>query len=161
MYIELLGGYAIRPGKQEDVKEAYRLIIELAVYERSLHEVEHTLEEMEADFAKPSPGYQFLVCERRGEIVGLSLYYEAYSTWKGRCLYLEDLIVTQAHRGNGLGKALFEATARLTRDVGAKRLMWQVLDWNKPAIDFYTRMGAVFLPEWLNARLTKESLELY
>ncbi len=144
----------IRPGTPADLPAALALIQELAVYERAPDAVVTTVETMTRDGFGPNRIFEFLVAETPvGGIVGLALYFPAYSTWKGRMLYLEDLIVTEAARGEGLGLRLFEAVVAEARRQNAKRVRWQVLDWNAPAIRFYERLGASLDPEWLNATL--------
>ena len=84
-----------------------------------------------------------------------------YSTWKGRCLFLEDIIVTQAYRGKGIGKSLFENVISVSKEMNAARMEWQVLDWNRPAIDFYKHFGAHLDDEWLNGQFTREQLQAF
>ena len=130
------------------------LIQELATYERAPDAVTNTLADMERDGFGPNPIFSFFVLENEvGAIVGLALFYTAYSTWKGRMLYLEDLVVTEAARRGGHGQQLFEAVVQEARAVGAKRLKWQVLEWNELAINFYKKLGATLDPEWLNGHL--------
>lgn len=127
------------------------LIRELAVFEKAPNAVTNTLEMMERDGFGDKPIYGLFVAENAdNEIVGISLYYTRYSTWKGPCMYLEDLIVTESERGNGYGKALFDATYEEAQKLGMPYMMWQVLDWNQPAIDFYETYGATFDGEWVN-----------
>src|SRR5215204_4445627 len=106
----------IREGRKEDLPRVLELVRELAAYERAAHEVINTVALMEHDGFGPNPVYGFFVCENERGIVGLSLYYWRYSTWKGKRLYLEDIIVTEQERGNGIGKQLFEITMRHTLD---------------------------------------------
>lgn len=134
------------------------LVRELAVYEKSPDEVTVSLEEMQNAGFGPSPVWWAFVAEYDGKLVGLSLYYIRYSTWKGRRLYLEDIIVSEAYRGNGTGKLLFDATAREARELHMNGMTWQVLDWNQPAINFYSRYNAEINKGWLNAALSKEQL---
>lgn len=144
--------YRIRLGTPADLPAALTLIRELAVYERAPDAVVTTVETMTADGFGPDKVYDFLVAEETttGALVGLALYFTAYSTWKGRMLYLEDLIVTEAARGQGLGQQLLQEVIDEARRRGARRVRWQVLDWNAPAIRFYERLGAHLDPEWLN-----------
>lgn len=135
------------------------LIRELAEFERAPDAVTNTLEAMRRDGFGPAPIFGFFVLEDAGGILtGLALYYTAYSTWKGRMLYLEDLVVTEAARRGGHGRRLFEAVVAEARATGARRLKWQVLDWNEPAITFYKKLGANIEGEWLNGNLTAEQL---
>jgi GNAT superfamily N-acetyltransferase len=143
----------IRQGEKKDLNDAFRLIQELALFEKAPHEVTNTLEMMEKDGFGPNPIYGFIVAEKSEEIIGMSLYYFRYSTWKGKRLYLEDLIVTEKHRGSGAGKRLFEETIKIGKETGCTGMMWQVLDWNEPAIQFYKRYGAALDGGWINCGL--------
>lgn len=143
----------IREGTKADLPRTLELIRELALYEKAPHEVTNTVEAMEQDGFGPNPIYGFYVAERGGVIVGISIYYWRYSTWKGKRLYLEDIIVTEKERGNGIGKLLFEKTMIKTLEAGCTGMMWQVLDWNEPAINFYKKYHARMDSEWLNCHL--------
>ena len=132
----------IRPATIDDVPAIHQLIVELAVYEKEPEAVETTAEQLEMDGFGSHPVFDALVAEVEGRVKGFALYYEGYSTWKGRTLYLEDFVVTESMRGKGLGKALFEAVVDVAKSRGVARMDWQVLDWNTPAIDFYKRYGA-------------------
>ncbi len=147
--------HRIRRGTTADLPAALALIQELAVYERAPEAVVTTVESMTRDGFGPDRVFDFLLAEATasGQLLGLALFFPAYSTWKGRMLYLEDLVVTEAARGHGLGLRLFEAVVAEARRQGAVRLRWQVLDWNEPAIRFYQRLGAHLDPEWLNGTL--------
>ncbi|UYZ61942.1 GNAT family N-acetyltransferase [Hymenobacter weizhouensis] len=153
----------IRRGREADLPQVLALIQELAEYERAPQEVTNTLQDMQRDGFGAEPIFRFFVAEQPedGRIIGLALYYTAYSTWKGRMLYLEDLVVTEAARGTGLGRLLFDTVVAEARRTGANRLKWQVLDWNEPAIGFYRKLGANLDPEWLNGNLTAEQLHAY
>lgn len=149
----------LRRGRETDLPQVLTLIRELAEYERAPEAVTNTLEAMRRDGFGPAPIFGFFVLETPdGRLVGLALYYTAYSTWKGRMLYLEDLVVTEAARRGGFGRLLFEAVVAEARATGAQRLKWQVLDWNEPAITFYRKLGANIESEWLNGNLTAEQL---
>ena len=149
----------LRRGCEADLPQVLGLIQELAVYERAPEAVTNTLEAMRRDGFGPAPVFGFFVLENTaGTIIGLALYYTAYSTWKGRMLYLEDLVVTEAARRGGFGRLLFETVVAEARETGAQRLKWQVLDWNEPAITFYKKLGSNIESEWLNGNLTAEQL---
>ena len=149
----------LRRGVEADLPRVLALIQELAAYERAPEAVTNTLEAMRHDGFGPAPIFGFFVLEAADEaIVGLALYYTAYSTWKGRMLYLEDIVVTEPARRGGFGRLLFEAVVAEARATGAQRLKWQVLDWNEPAITFYKKLGATIESEWLNGNLTAEQL---
>lgn len=149
----------IRPGKKEDLPGVLELIKELALFERAPHEVTNTLSRLEEDGFGPHPVYGFFIAEIGGMIIGLSLYYWRYSTWKGKRLYLEDIIVTESHRGKGAGKLLFEITMRKALDEKCTGMMWQVLDWNEPAINFYRKYGAKLDGEWLNCNMEADQIK--
>ena len=148
----------IRQGKKEDLPRVLELVKELAEFERAPHEVTNTVSLMEVDGFGPDPVYGFFVAEDNGHIVGLSLYYWRYSTWKGRRLYLEDIIVTESQRGKGIGKLLFDRTMQKTIDENCTGMMWQVLDWNEPAIKFYKKYGAKLDDEWTNCNLESSQI---
>ena len=137
------------------------LIQELAEFEREPDAVTNTLDMMRHDGFGPAPIFGFFVLENGAEIIGLALFYTGYSTWKGRMLYLEDLVVTEAARRGGYGRLLFDAVVAEARRTGAQRMKWQVLDWNEPAIAFYKKLGASIEGEWLNGNLSANELRDY
>ena len=143
----------IRKGRREDLPRALELIQELALFEKAPEEVTNTVEMMEKDGFGDNAIYGFIVAEDNGGIHGMSIYYWRYSTWKGKRIYLEDLIVTASKRGMGIGKQLFDETIAIGKAEGATGMMWQVLDWNTPAIDFYKKYNAKIEDEWLNCSL--------
>ena len=141
----------VRPAKIEDVNDIHELILELAIFEKAPNEVITTPESLAKDGFGPKPLFICFVAEYEGKVVGMSLCYIRFSTWKGSVLYLEDLIVTEIHRGKGIGKALFQYTLDYSKSNGFQRLSWQVLEWNQSAIDFYKTFGAKLDAEWTNA----------
>ena len=145
----------IRRGVKEDLPKALDLIRELAEYEKELDNVSNTVQMMEEDGFGDTPVFGFFVAEdSHKNIVGLALYYYKYSTWKGKRLYLEDLIVTQRERGKGIGKQLFNAVIVQGKTTGCSGMSWQVLNWNEPAINFYDKYyNAAFDSEWVNCRI--------
>ncbi|WP_223816007.1 GNAT family N-acetyltransferase [Adhaeribacter rhizoryzae] len=151
----------IRRGVKADLPQVYGLIQELAEYERAPQEVTNTLADMEADGFGENPVFEFFVAEAEEKVVGICLYYMAYSTWKGKMLFLEDLIVTEAYRRYGLGKKLFDAFARRAQELGAKRLKWQVLEWNEPAITFYKKLNCNLDAEWINCNMNEQEIAAY
>ncbi|MBC5775791.1 GNAT family N-acetyltransferase [Pontibacter sp. KCTC 32443] len=152
----------IRKGTIDDLPQVLQLIQELAEYEKAPNEVTNTLEDMRRDGFGERPIFEFFVAESEAEgIVGISLYYTAYSTWKGRTIYLEDLVVTERLRRSGIGKKLFDAVAEEAKRLGAKRFRWQVLDWNEPAIAFYKKIGAELDGEWMNCTMTEQQIQEY
>lgn len=143
----------IRKSTPADVPAMFELVKELAIYEKALDQVSNTPEQMLADGFGENPIFGAIVAEENGSIVGMSLYYFRYSTWKGKRLYLEDLIVQEAMRGRGIGEALIQATITVAKETGCTGLMWQVLDWNEPAINFYKKLGTRLDDEWINVHL--------
>lgn len=143
----------IRKAVQEDCASMLELIKELAEYEKALHEVTVTLDQFTADGFGKSPVWGAFVAELDGEIVGISLYYDRYSTWKGRRLYLEDLVVTERMRGKQIGKLLFDATVEHGKSNSYSGMVFQVLNWNEPAINFYKKYSPKFDDEWLNVSI--------
>lgn len=148
----------IRKGTKEDLPRVLELIKELAQYERALDQVTNTVDMMVNDGFGPNPIYGFFVAEKEGFILGISLYYFRYSTWKGKRLYLEDIIVTEQARGAGWGKLLFERTMQFSIEEKCTGMMWQVLNWNKPAISFYKKYDSKIDEEWLNCHLESEQI---
>ena len=143
----------VRFAKPEDMAEVLYLIQELANYERAGNEVENSVAQLLADGFGQHPAFECLVAEENRKIIGFALFYTSYSTWKGKCLYLEDLCVTQSLRKNGVGKKLFDAVLAIAKQRDMKRLSWQVLEWNEPAISFYKKYGANLDSEWINGKI--------
>ncbi len=149
----------IRVGLIDDLHQAFELIRELADYENGLSEVTNTVEKMREDGFGNSPVFNFFVAENENHVVGIAVYYYRYSTWKGKRLYLEDIIVTKDERGNGIGKLLFDEVMRKTLMEGCTGMMWQVLDWNEPALKFYRRYDAKVDTKWINCSLEAPHIE--
>ena len=152
----------IRYATPEDVSVINELIRELADYEKALHEVEVTEEQLrEALFGEQASVFAH-VAESDGEVVGFALWFLTFSTWTGtRGLYLEDLYVRPGHRGGGHGKALLTELGRISDERGYERLEWSVLDRNTPAIDFYESLGARPQGDWIRYRLAGEPLRRF
>jgi len=151
---------SIRPAVKADCALILTLIRELAVYEKLEHEVKATLEGLETTLFGPTSYAQVLLAEWEGEVAGFCLFFHNYSTFLAKPgLYVEDAYVREAFRGHGIGKALFSAAASVARGRGCGRMEWWVLDWNQPAIDFYTKLGATPMSEWTVWRLTGDTLE--
>jgi len=149
----------IRRARPEDVPQIYALIRELAEYERSLAEVVATQDQVTSSLFGPEPAVFAHVAEHEGSVVGFALWFLSYSTWLGtHGIYLEDLYVTPAMRGSGLGRALLAELAVVCVEQGYGRLQWWVLDWNSAAIGFYRSLGAVAMDEWTVFRLTGRPL---
>lgn len=150
---------AVRAGREADIPRALELIKELAHFENAPAEVEVSVEEMLAWGFGKDQLFGFFVLEAGGAVVGLALYYYKYSTWKGKCLFLEDIIVTESERGKGYGKLLFDEVLKLAKAEQVRRMEWQVLDWNSAAIGFYKKYDPVLDPEWINCKLTGGQLQ--
>lgn len=148
----------LRKATESDLSVVLELIRELATYERAPNEVTVTLDDLKNDGFGKNPIYEAILAEENGQVLGMAFYFYAYSTWKGKCIYLEDIIVKEKHRGRKIGKLLFEAVIIKCKEVKAKRMMWQVLDWNTPAINFYKKYDAVLDPTWVNGKLTEEQI---
>ncbi len=148
----------IRKGERKDLPSVLNLIKELADYEHARKEVTLTLEDLENDGFGARPWYWFLVAEKNNKIIGLSFYWIRYSTWKGKFLFLEDFIIKEECRGNGVGSKLFEETIKICQELKLNGMTWQVLDWNKQAINFYKKYNAEISSEWLNGKLTKKQI---
>lgn len=145
--------FTIRKGTKNDVPAAYNLIVELAIFEKEPDAVTNTIEKMYEDGFGENPIYGFFVAENDGVIIGMAMYYYRYSTWKGRRLYLEDLIVTEKFRGNGLGELLLTKIIEEAKNTNCTGAMWQVLDWNESAINFYNKFGVRYDKGWYNVHL--------
>src|ERR1700753_97064 len=148
----------IRTAKKEDCPNLLELVKELALFERAPEEVTVTMQEFEDAGFGEKPVWKAFVAEVDGIIVAFALYYIRYSTWKGCRMYLEDIIVTEAMRGKGVGKKLFDRLITEAKEQGFNGMVWQVLDWNEPAIKFYQKYNAGIDPGWLNAALSKAPL---
>ena len=149
----------IRPATLGDVPVVLDLVKALATYEKEPDAVLAT----EADFVRdgfgPDPKFRIEIATWNGEPIGFALWFFTWSTWRGRtCLHLEDLFVLPEHRKRGAGLALMRALAKHAVDAGCARFVWQVMDWNQPAIDFYERIGAKVLKEWIAVRIDDDAL---
>jgi len=150
----------IRKGVIDDLPAILELIKELADYEKAPNEVSVTLAEMQHHGFVCNAIFEFFVAIEEEKTIGLALYYYKYSTWKGRCLFLEDIIVTESKRGLGIGKLLFNEVGKVAQQQGVRRMEWQVLDWNEPAIKFYKKMPVHLDGEWINCKLTNKELDV-
>ncbi|MFC5284770.1 GNAT family N-acetyltransferase [Pedobacter alpinus] len=152
-------GISIRFAVQEDCERMLELIHELALYEKAPEEVTVSLADFIAAGFGDKPVWKAFVAVCDGNIEGFALYYIRYSTWKGCRLYLEDFIVTEKMRGQGIGKLLFERTIEEAKTNNYKGMVWQVLDWNQPAINFYNKYEASFEDGWLNVALSEKQIQ--
>lgn len=159
--LPLQGTGGIRVAVKEDCPRLMELVNELALYEKAPEEVTVTLDEfIDAGFGD-KPVWKAFVAEVDGIIVGFAVYYIRYSTWKGNRMYLEDLIVTEEYRGKKIGRLLFDRLIAEAKELGFSGMVWQVLDWNEPALNFYNKYEANIEAGWLNASLSKEQLQNY
>ena len=148
----------IRNGEKSDMKAVLELIQELAVFEKEPEAVVITVADLERDGFGDNPLFHTFVAEVDGIIVGMALYYYRYSTWKGRTIHLEDLIVSEKMRGTGLGLALYSKIMEQGKKDGVRRIEWNVLDWNKPAVDFYLKSGAKILEDWRVVQMDEQGI---
>tara|TARA_B110000438_G_C15758370_1_gene626151 strand:- start:228 stop:710 length:483 start_codon:yes stop_codon:yes gene_type:complete len=148
----------IRKGKKEDLPDILQLIHDLAKYEKSLDQVEVTIDQLENDGFGTRPWFWFLVAEIDCKIVGMAFYFIRYSTWKGKFLFLEDFVIKDKYRGQGMGASLFEATIQVCKDLELNGMSWQVLDWNEPAINFYNKYNAQLSNSWLDGKFSKNQI---
>lgn len=148
----------IRKGTISDMPECLDLIKELAVFEKQPDAVEVTIEELAHDGFSENPLFYTFVATLENEIVGMALYYYRFSTWKGKTIHLEDLIVKATHRGAGCGFALYSAVIAQGKKDKVRRIEWNVLDWNTPAIAFYEKTGAKILKDWQVAQLDENGI---
>lgn len=151
----------LRKANESDIPAVIHLIKELALYEKAPQEVTITEEDLKKDGFGNNPVFEIILAENKNEIVGMAFFYISYSTWKGKCIYLEDIIVKQAFRGNKIGKQLFESVIVKAKEIGAKRMQWQVLEWNTPAINFYKKYNAGLDQTWVNGRLTEQQIKQF
>ena len=142
----------IRTAEPKDVTKILELIKGLAEYEKDLPAVQNTVSKLHDDLFVHNH-CEAMVGVVENEVVGFALYYTSYSTWKGPCIYLEDLYVEPEHRDTGMGSKLFDSVVNIAKERKVSRMDWQIIDWNQPAIDFYKRKNARIDHEWLNGRL--------
>jgi GNAT superfamily N-acetyltransferase len=151
----------IRPARLEDYPRVLELIQELATFEKEPDAVEVTVEELQKHALSEPPLFTCFVGEYDGKIEGIALCYPRFSTWKGKSIHLEDLIVTEKLRGKGLGKALYNRVLEHAYEHRVRRVEWVVLEWNKGAIDFYENSGATIVPGWHLVQMDETSLAQY
>ena len=150
--------FKIRLGQKEDMQAVFNLITELAVFEKEPDAVEITVTDLVRDGFSETPKFKVFVAEQGSNVIGIALFYERFSTWKGRTIHLEDLIVTKSKQKIGAGKALYKAVLKHANDNNFNRVAWEVIDWNTNAIDFYKSTGATYLNDWSVVQMNKENL---
>ena len=151
----------IRPIQKKDLCDVLDLIKELAVYEKEPDAVEIDEQDLaKSAFGNP-PDFSCLVAEVNEQVLGMALFYHRFSTWKGKSIHLEDLIVTKKYRQQGIGKALFEAVLHEAHQQKLKRVEWVVLDWNRSAIDFYKKYQATIFDDWRTVQIDEENLKKF
>jgi len=153
--------YAIREANAEDMQYVLELIMELASFEKEANAVEVTADDLVNDGFGDEKLFHCFVAESKSKIVGMALIYNRYSTWKGPIIHLEDLVVSEAMRGSGLGTALLNEVVKYCAKQGVKRISWEVLDWNEPAIAFYEKKGARVLRDWDVVHLDEKGIQNY
>ncbi|GAA0715942.1 GNAT family N-acetyltransferase [Aquimarina litoralis] len=154
--------YIIREGVAGDMPQVLQLIKELAVFEKEPDAVEVTVDDLVKEGFGNKPLFHCFVAETAvGEIVGLALVYFRFSTWKGRTVHLEDLIVRESMRGSGIGMALYKRVMQYGKEKGVKRVEWNVLDWNTPAVNFYLKSGAKILEGWQVVQMDEQGLQAF
>lgn len=153
--------FIVRDAKKEDMPQVLMRIQELADFEKESDAVEVTVEDLERDGFGKNPLFHCFVAEKEDVIVGIALVYFRYSTWKGKTVHLEDLIVREDMRGAGIGKALYTRVMQYGREQGVKRIEWNVLDWNTDAVRFYENSGAKILEGWQVVQMNEEGLKSF
>lgn len=153
--------FIIREARSTDMSEVLNLIQELATFEKEDHAVEVTVEDLIRDGFGDKMLFHCFVGENNGAVVGAAIIYPRYSTWKGPIIHLEDLIVSEKMRGSGMGTALLDEVVKYGKRLGVKRINWEVIDWNEPAIKFYEKKGAKVLRDWDVVQLDEAGIENY
>ena len=153
--------YTIRTAQKEDMKQVLHLIQELATFEKEENAVEVSEQNLKEDGFGKLKLFHCFVAEKEDKVVGMALVYPRYSTWKGPVIHLEDLIVTKEMRGTGLGTALLDEVVKYGNDLGVKRISWEVIDWNEPAIGFYESKGANVMRDWDVVQLDEAGIKNY
>lgn len=151
----------IRKAEKTDMPAVLELIQELAIFENEPQAVEISVETLEKEGFSENPLFNCFIAEKEGEILGAALFYFRFSTWKGRIVHLEDLIVRESERGKGIGQALYDRVMQFAFDMGIKRVSWEVLDWNEGAIKFYERTGAKIMKDWRVVHMDEKGLRNY
>lgn len=146
-----MGEITLRKAKREDLFDIRQLVVELAVFEKEPNAVHATLEDYQKAF--DSDLITCIIAEEDSKTIGMTLFYDTFSTWRGKMLYLEDFYVQPTYRGKGVGSKLFDAVVEEAKATGCTMMKWQVLDWNTKAIDFYLAKGSTIEKEWYNGKI--------
>ena len=153
--------YSIRIANREDMLQVLDLIKALAIFEKEANAVEVTVKDLQSDGFGDNPAFKCFVAEVNYKIEGIALIYNRYSTWKGKIIHLEDLIVNEKHRGLGIGTALLDEVVKYADSINAKRINWEVIDWNDSAITFYESKGANVMRDWDVVQLNEQAIKDY
>jgi len=153
--------FQVRKATKNDMPSVLKLINELAVYEREPDAVEVTVADLERDGFGDQPLFNCFVAQAEDKIVGMALFYNRYSTWKGKTIHLEDLIVNEDYRGKGIGMQLYKKVMQFALEEKIKRVEWVVLDWNTPAVNFYKNTGASVFSEWDTVQFDQDSIKKF
>ena len=153
-----MGKLIIRRAQKEDIENVYQLVAELALFEKALHKHTIDLQQFKDDY---DVFYHCVIAERASKMIGMAVYYWGYSTWAGKMLYLEDLVITEQHRKSGVGSQLFNEIIAIAHREGAAQVRWQVYDWNHPAIGMYEKVNANFYSDLLTCKLEREAIVNY
>lgn len=151
----------IRKGTPNDMQAVLDLIIELAVFEKEPNAVVVTLEDLIRDGFQEQPLFHTFIAEKNNNIIGVALYYYRYSTWKGKTIHLEDLVIKESERGTGAGLALYTEIIKQGKKDNVRRIEWNVLDWNTNAINFYKKSGAKVLEDWYVVQMDEAGIDLF
>ena len=153
--------FNIREAQVTDMPEVLKLINDLAVFEKEPDAVEVTVKDLEQDGFGDNPAFKCFVAVTNKTVQGIAIIYNRYSTWKGKIIHLEDLIVNEAYRHQGIGTALLNEVVKYASSIKAKRINWEVIDWNKPAISFYESKGATVMRDWDVVQLNEQGIKNY
>jgi len=153
--------FTIRNANIDDMPRVFHLINELAVFEKEPEAVEVNIEDLKKDGFGDQPAFTCFVAEVEQNVEGIALIYNRYSTWKGKIIHLEDLIVSEKMRGTGIGTALLDEVVKYGHHMGVKRINWEVIDWNEPAIAFYEKKGANVMRDWDVVQLDEAGINNY
>ena len=151
----------IRKAEKKDSLAILNLIKELALFEKEPESVKLKLSDIENDGFGTKPLFECIVAEINKRVIGMAIYYPRYSTWNGPTIHLEDLIVSEQYKGKGIGTQLYSNFIKMALNSGVKRVEWNVLDWNSPAINFYKKSGAKVLDDWRSVQMHRSEMKKY